>query len=80
MLYADKIIQQYSAISFGLEKSAVVHMKRGKLVDSVEVQGIPILQYEESYTYLGIIETTLFCTTTRRKLQRKNSSKELETY
>ena len=41
---------------FELEKCAVVHMKLGKLDSSPEVQRISILQDEESYKYLGIIE------------------------
>ena len=45
------------AMSFCIEKCAVVHMKKGKIYNSPEVDGIPILNTEESYKYLGIVES-----------------------
>ena len=55
-------------------------MKRDKLENSPEVQGIPVLQDAETYKYLISLKMTLSYTTTQRKLPRKNSSKELETF
>ena len=43
-------------MTFGLDKCAVVHMKKGKICNSPEVEGIPILNTEENYKYLGIVE------------------------
>ena len=53
------LIEEFSddiAMSFELKKCAVVHMKLGNLDNLPEVQEIPILQDEVSYTYLGIIK------------------------
>ena len=53
------LIEEFSddiSMSFGLDKCAVVHLKAGKISNSPEVKGIPILQNEESYKYLGVIE------------------------
>lgn len=44
-------------MSFGIEKCAVIHLKRGNVNNSPEVEGIPILNTEESYKYLGILES-----------------------
>ena len=53
------LIEEFSddiKMSFGLEKCAVLHIKKGKQIYSPEVQNIPILIGEESYKYLGIIQ------------------------
>ena len=41
----------------GLEKCAVVHMTQGKIVNLPTVKGIPILQNEDNYKYLGLLQT-----------------------
>ena len=52
-------------------KSAVMHMKRGKLVDSLEVQGITILQEKESYKYLRIIDNDFILHRNTKKITNK---------
>ena len=45
------LIEEFSdniAMSFGLDKCTVVHTRKGKLCDSPEVKGVPILNNEES--------------------------------
>ena len=53
------LIQEFSndiTMEFGIEKCAVIHMKRGKVVNSPIVTGIPLLTGEENYKYLGILQ------------------------
>ena len=53
------LIDEFStdiAMTFGLEKCAVVHMKKGQMKNSPTVEEIPILEQEESYKYLGILQ------------------------
>jgi hypothetical protein len=45
-------------MSFGLDKCAIVHIKKGKMVDSPVTMEIPTLSSEDSYKYLGVIEGT----------------------
>ena len=44
-------------MSFGLDKCAVIHLTRGKVNNTPETLEIPILDPEDSYKYLGIIES-----------------------
>ena len=44
-------------MEFGLSKCAVIHMKKGKISNSPCVKGIPELSGEDSYKYLGILQT-----------------------
>ena len=41
-------------MKFGLEKCAVIHMKRGKICNSPIIDNIPLMTGEETYMYLGI--------------------------
>ena len=53
------MIQEFSndiTMEFGLEKCAVIHMKRGEVINSPIVASIPILTGEKSYRYLGIVQ------------------------
>ena len=43
-------------MEFGLDKCAVIHMERGKIVDSPCVKEIPLLSAEDNYKYLGILQ------------------------
>ena len=54
------LIQEFStdiAMTFGLEKCAAIHMKKGKIENSPKVEGIPLLEDEDSYKYLGILQS-----------------------
>ena len=44
-------------MEFGLEKCAVIHMKKGKVIDSPIVKSIPFLTGDDNYKYLGILQT-----------------------
>ena len=53
------LIEEFSddiKMSFGLEKCAVLHIKSGKQIYSPEVKNIPILEGDDSYKYLGVIQ------------------------
>ena len=53
------LIQEFSndiTMEFGLDKCAVIHMKKGKVVDSPIVKSIPLLTGEDNYKYLGILQ------------------------
>ena len=55
------LIEEFSSdikMSFGLDKCAVIHLKKGKTSNSPETKGIPILEEEGSYKYLGIAESS----------------------
>ena len=41
---------------FGLDKRAVLHVVKGKIIDSPIVQDIPLLSSKNSYKYLGLIQ------------------------
>ena len=54
-----KLIAQFSEdikMDFGLDKCAVVHIKKGDLINSPIVREIPLLSNEDSYKYLGIVQ------------------------
>ena len=56
-----RIFSSDIGMTFGIEKCAMVEMKRGKLIDSdgldlPEGQKIKSLQDEEAYKYLGVLE------------------------
>ena len=44
-------------MTFGLAKCAVVHMSQRKIVNLPTVEGIPILENEDNYKYLGLLQT-----------------------
>ena len=47
-------------MEFGLDKCAVIHLKKGKIVNSPIIENFPILMENDSYKYLGItINNTL---------------------
>ena len=53
------LIQEFSddiTMEFGIEKCAVIHMKKGKVEHSPIVKGIPLLTGEDNYKYLGILQ------------------------
>ena len=55
-----KTIKEFSDdinMSFGLDKCAVIHLTRGKVNNTPETLEIPILDPEDSYKYLGVIES-----------------------
>ena len=43
-------------MDFGLDKCAVIHIKKGKLEDLPTVQDIPLLTGDDNYKYLGILQ------------------------
>ena len=43
-------------MKFGLEKCAVIHMKKGKICHSPIIEDIPHMTGEETYKYLGITQ------------------------
>ena len=45
-------------MSFGLDKCAVIHTLKGKIVSSTIVEGIPTMSVKESYRYLGVLESS----------------------
>ena len=54
------LIQEFSddiKMTFGLDKCAVIHMKKGKIVHSPSVQAIPLLTKDGDYRYLGILQS-----------------------
>ena len=54
------LIEEFSAdiaMKFGLEKCAVIHMKKGEIVNLPTVEGIPILENEDRYKYLGLLQS-----------------------
>ena len=54
-----EILQRFSTdicMDFSLDKCAVVHLNKGKTVNSPIVKDIPLLTEEDSYKYLGIHE------------------------
>ena len=53
------LIEEFSAdiaMTFGLQKCAIIHMKKGKVVNLPTVEGMPILENDDSYKYLGILQ------------------------
>ena len=53
------VIQEFSnniMMKFGLEKCAVIRMKRGKICNSPIIDSIPLMTGEETYKYLGITQ------------------------
>ena len=53
------LIQEFSndiTMEFGLDKCAVIHMKKGKVVNSPSVKSIPLLTGDDNYKYLGILQ------------------------
>ena len=53
------VIQEFSndiMMEFGLDKCAVIHMKKGEVVNSPLINDIPLLTGDENYKYLGIIQ------------------------
>jgi hypothetical protein len=54
-----EMLQRFSTdicMDFALDKCAVVHLNKGKIVNSPVVKDIPLLTEEDSYKYLGILE------------------------
>ena len=43
-------------MEFGLDKCAVIHMKKGEVVNSPLIKDIPSLSGDDNYKYLGIIQ------------------------
>ena len=53
------VIQEFSnnvTMEFGIEKCAVIHMKKGEVVDSPLVNDIPLLIGDKTCKYLGIVQ------------------------
>ena len=53
------VIQEFSndiTMEFGLDKCAVIHMKKGEVVNSPLIRDIPSLSGDDNYKYLGIIQ------------------------
>ena len=46
-------------MDFGLEKCAVIHIKKGKFKSLPDVQDIPLLGEDDSYKYLGILQADI---------------------
>ena len=43
-------------MEFGLDKCAVIHIVKGEIINSLIVEGIPLLSSEDNYKYLGLIQ------------------------
>ena len=74
------IIQEFSndiGMSFGLEKCAVIHIKKGKVNNTPDTLEIPILDQEESYKYLGILESNSIQHTSAKAIARKEFFKRV---
>ena len=59
------VFSKYIGIEFGIEKSAMLVMKKGRIVRSIGIElpdgkVIKSLQEGESYKYLGILEADKF--------------------
>ena len=68
------VIKEFSDdinMSFGLDKCAVIHLTRGKVNNTPETLEIPILDPEDSYKYLGIIESDAIQHSTAKASARK---------
>jgi hypothetical protein len=53
------LIQEFSndiQMEFGLDKCAVVHIKKGEVIDSPVVKDTPLLTGDDNYRYLGILQ------------------------
>ena len=60
--WSEALIKEFSddiQMSFGLDKCAVIHMKRGKVSESTETWEIPLLTGDDDYKYLGIMESNM---------------------
>ena len=54
------LIEEFStdiAMTSGLEKCAVIHMKKGEIVNLPTVERIPILDNANNYKYLGLLQS-----------------------
>lgn len=74
------IIQEFIndiGMSFGLEKCTVIHIKQGKVNNTPDSLEIPILDQEESYKYLGILESNSIQHTTAKAIARKEFFKRV---
>ena len=61
MTRCKQLIKQFSEdikMSFGIEKCAVMHIEKGKVIDSPLLSDIPTLDIEDSYKYLGVVEAS----------------------
>ena len=70
-----KLVAQFSediCMDFGLDKCAVVHMKKGEIISSPLVKGIPLLASDDSYKYLGITQ----CDEIMQDKVKKSTKKE----
>ena len=71
-----RIFSSDIGMTFGIEKCAMVEMKRGKLIDSdgldlPEGQKIKSLQDEEAYKYLGVLENDKIKSTEMKDILRQ---------
>ena len=63
MKRVKELVQKFSqdiSMEFGLDKCAVIHVEKGKIVNSAIVEDIPLLTgdpSEPSYKYLGVLQT-----------------------
>ena len=46
-------------MEFGLNKCAVIHIEKDKIIKSPCVKGIPLLTSEDNYKYLGILQNDI---------------------
>ena len=75
------MIEKFSidiAISFSINKWAVVHMKARKNEHSPVIYEIPMLSNDESCKYLGIIKNDKVLHEKENRLQGRNFSRELD--
>ena len=73
------LIEEFSSdikMSFGIDKCAVIHLKRGKTCNSPKTKEIPTLGDEESYKYLGILESSSIKHNEAIEAAKNNSSGE----
>ena len=79
-----RIFSSDIGMTFGIEKCAMVEMKRGKLIDSdgldlPEGQKIDSLQDEEAYKYLGVLENDKIKSTEMKDILRQEYFRRVKT-
>ena len=78
-----RIFSSDIGMTFGIEKCAMVEMKRGKLINSdgldlPESQQVKSLQDEETYKYLGVLENDKIKSKEMRDILRRGSFRRIK--
>ena len=66
-------------MDFGLEKCAVIHIKKGTITNVPDVQNIPLLKDNDSYKYLGFFQADKVLHNETKSIAKNEFFKQVKT-